>query len=66
MEERYNPMKSAEIATEHNYNMLDGVLNIGYFKGMELQIQTSNLLATSTMQDWLALVHIALSWELMC
>ena len=22
-----NPMKSAEIATEHNYNMLDGVLN---------------------------------------
>ena len=27
MEERYNPMKSAEIATEHNYNMLDGVLN---------------------------------------
>lgn len=24
------------------------------------------LLATSTMQDWLALVHIALSWELMC
>lgn len=27
MEERYNPMKSAEIATEHNYNMLDDVLN---------------------------------------
>lgn len=27
MEDRYNPMKSAEIATEHNYNMLDGVLN---------------------------------------
>lgn len=27
MEERYNSMKSAEIATEHNYNMLDGVLN---------------------------------------
>ena len=27
MEERYNPMKSAEIATEHNYNMLDGILN---------------------------------------
>ena len=27
MEERYNPMKSADIATEHNYNMLDGVLN---------------------------------------
>ena len=27
MEERYNPMKSAEIATEHNYTMLDGVLN---------------------------------------
>ena len=27
MEERYNPMKSAEIATEHNYNMLDGGLN---------------------------------------
>ena len=25
MEERYNPMKSAEIATEHNYNMLDKV-----------------------------------------
>ena len=23
MEEKYNPMKSAEIATEHNYNMLD-------------------------------------------
>ena len=27
MEEKYNPMKSAEIATELNYNMLDGVLN---------------------------------------
>ena len=27
MEEKYNPMKSAEIATEHNSNMLDGVLN---------------------------------------
>ena len=27
MEERYNPMKSAEIATKHNYNMLGGVLN---------------------------------------
>ena len=27
MEERYNPMKSAEIADEHNYNMIDGVLN---------------------------------------
>lgn len=27
MEEKYNPMKSAEIAMEHNYNMLDGVLN---------------------------------------
>lgn len=27
MEEKYNPMKSAEIATEHNYNMLDVVLN---------------------------------------
>ena len=27
MEERYNPMKSVEIATKHNYNMLDGVLN---------------------------------------
>ena len=27
MEEKYNPMKSAEIATEHNYNMLDGRLN---------------------------------------
>ena len=27
MEEIYNPMKSAEIATEHNYNMMDGVHN---------------------------------------
>ena len=27
MEERYNPMKSAEIAAEHNYNMIDGGLN---------------------------------------
>ena len=27
MEEIYNPMKSAEIATEHNYNMLDGRLD---------------------------------------
>ena len=27
MEEKYNPMKSAEIATEHNYNMLDVLLN---------------------------------------
>ena len=27
MEERYNPMKSAEIAAEHNYNMIDGILN---------------------------------------
>ena len=27
MDEKYNPMKSAEIAAEHNYNMIDGVLN---------------------------------------
>ena len=27
MPETYNPMKSAEIATEQNYNMIDGVLN---------------------------------------
>ena len=27
MEEKYNPRKSAEIATGHNYNMLDGRLN---------------------------------------
>ena len=27
MEERYNPMKSAEIAAEHNYNMIDGMMN---------------------------------------
>lgn len=27
MPENYNPMKSAEIAAEHNYNMIDGVLN---------------------------------------
>ena len=27
MPEDYNPMKSAEIATEQNYNMIDGVLN---------------------------------------
>ena len=27
MEERYNPMKSAEIAAEHNYNMIDGIIN---------------------------------------
>ena len=27
MPEKYNPMKSAEIASEQNYNMIDGVLN---------------------------------------
>ena len=27
MPETYNPMKSAEIAAEHNYNMIDGMLN---------------------------------------
>lgn len=27
MPDQYNPMKSAEIAAEHNYNMIDGVLN---------------------------------------
>ncbi len=27
MDEKYNPMKSAEIAAEQNYNMIDGVLN---------------------------------------
>lgn len=27
MPEKYNPMKSAEIAFEQNYNMIDGVLN---------------------------------------
>ena len=25
--EKYNPMKSAEMAAEQNYNMIDGVLN---------------------------------------
>lgn len=27
MPDKYNPMKSAEIAVEQNYNMIDGVLN---------------------------------------
>lgn len=27
MPDKYNPMKSAEIASEQNYNMIDGVLN---------------------------------------
>ena len=27
MPEQYNPLKSAEMATEQNYNMIDGVLN---------------------------------------
>ena len=27
MPETYNTMKSAEMAAEHNYNMIDGVLN---------------------------------------
>lgn len=27
MPEKYNPTKSAEIATEQNYNMIDGILN---------------------------------------
>lgn len=27
MPETYNPMKSAEIATEQNYNMIDGIPN---------------------------------------
>ena len=27
MPETYNPMKSAEIAAEQNYNMIDGMLN---------------------------------------
>ena len=27
MPETYNPMKSAEMAAEHKYNMIDGVLN---------------------------------------
>ena len=27
MPETYNPMKSAESSAEHNYNMIDGILN---------------------------------------
>lgn len=27
MPDKYNPMKSVEIAAEQNYNMIDGVLN---------------------------------------
>ena len=27
MSEKYNSMKSAELAAEQNYNMIDGVLN---------------------------------------
>lgn len=27
MPETYNPVKSAEISAEHNYNMIDGMLN---------------------------------------
>ena len=27
MSEKYNPMKSAEMSAEQNYNMIDGTLN---------------------------------------
>ena len=27
MPEKYNPMKSAELSGEQNYNMIDGILN---------------------------------------
>lgn len=29
MPENYNPMKSVELTTEQNYNMIDGILNNG-------------------------------------
>ena len=27
MQEKYNPLKSAELSAEQNYNMIDGMLN---------------------------------------
>ena len=27
MPEKYNPLKSAELSVEQNYNMIDGILN---------------------------------------
>ena len=27
MQEKYNPLKTAELSAEQNYNMIDGVLN---------------------------------------
>ena len=27
MQEKYNPLKSAELSAEQNYNMIDGVMN---------------------------------------
>ena len=27
MDEKYNPLKSAELSGEQNYNMIDGILN---------------------------------------
>ncbi|MBS6956228.1 MAG: DUF4316 domain-containing protein [Enterocloster asparagiformis] len=27
MQEKYNPLKSAELSTEQNYNMIDGIPN---------------------------------------
>ena len=29
MPEKYDPLKSAELTTEQNYNMIDGILNHG-------------------------------------
>ena len=29
MPEKYDPLKSAELTTEQNYNMIDGILNNG-------------------------------------
>lgn len=27
MQEKYNPLKTAELSAEQNYNMIDGVMN---------------------------------------
>ena len=29
MHEKYDPLKSSELTTEQNYNMIDGILNNG-------------------------------------